>query len=253
MGTEDGIIISMDNDSVQSGYAIRLLITKTDLEGKKSEETRYIQKLPVSEVFALYHQDEIAKAAAYYDKVSIAIELVEISTYEPKIIENATISLEYADTKLPVNQGEILDKDREVIVTITPKEGYYITGTKKVTNDRYQDTMTYKKYLSDIDKIQKDNLVKEIYTITLDESDSYGTVVYKLNGIPVTGEVKVKEKQKIILEYQVTDANYEIKTEGLLKFTKSKTEGTTTIEITEEINGKTIKREDYITVVEKGE
>lgn len=253
IGTEAGILISMDHDSVQSGYAIRIKTTKTDINGNQSEEINYIQKLPVSELIELYPPEEIAKAVTYYKNVEILIDRVDINVYEPKIIDHATVSLLYADTQTAVNQGDILDEDREVIVTITPEEGYYITGTKKVSNDSYQDTLNYKKYLSEIDKIIEENPVKKIYTITLDENDLYGTVVYKLDGVPVTGEIKVREKQEILLEYQITDTNYEIETEGLLKFVKNKTEGAATIEISEEMDGNTIKREDYITVVKKGE
>ena len=173
--------------------------------------------------------------------------------YEPKSIEHGEINLAYADTGAEVQEGEILDGEREVVVSIIPEEGYYLDSGKKNTNDLYQNTMSYKKYKSDIDKIIKDNPIKKIFIVTLDNNDPYGTVVYKLDGAEVSGTIEVREKQKLVMEYMITDSEYEIQTEGLLKIVQSKTKGDVSIEITEEIDGTVLKREDFITVMKKGD
>lgn len=253
IGTEEGITVSLKNGSVQSGYAFKIKMVKTEKNKNQSEEVLYIQKIPVSEKLEIYHDTEIMDSPFYYDKVTITISLEEVEGYEPKSIEHGEINLAYADTGAEVQEGEILDGEREVVVSIIPEEGYYLDSGKKNTNDLYQNTMSYKKYKSDIDKIIKDNPIKKIFIVTLDNNDPYGTVVYKLDGAEVSGTIEVREKQKLVMEYMITDSEYEIQTEGLLKIVQSKTKGDVSIEITEEIDGTVLKREDFITVMKKGD
>ena len=112
--------------------------------------------------------------------------------------------------------------------------------------------MTYGEYKKNLEDILTKNEVKPIGTITLDTSDPYGTVTYKIDGKEVSGTVKIKEKQKITMEYTITEDGYKVKNKKY-KIKKSDKKKEVTITVSEDDIGTTITRADYIDVVKKGE
>jgi hypothetical protein len=253
IGTEKGVAISFSNDSVRSGQALKIVTNKIYQDSKETvQETKYVTQIPTTEKFDIYSDKEIATSNVYYEDIEITVSLVDVITYEPKNIDNATISLEYKDTETLLKAGDLIDDDREVVVRITPDNGYYLSGSKNISDGVYENTMTFKKYTSDIDKILgKDHQIKKIYTITLNDEDNYGKVTYKLNGTEVSGSIKVKEGDKLEIGYEITDNNYEVDNSGIFSFTKNKNKKSITITISSDHNGKTINRADYIDVKKK--
>jgi hypothetical protein len=252
IGTEQGITIGLSNDSIKTGQAVKITAELIKESKAVITETRYIQVIPATEQFDIYSVADLAKADDYVTAVNITLSRVDVDEYKNKNdnFNNGTITLTYEDSGELMEEGNLIDDNRNVIVTIMPSEGYYVSG-KDVSGDVYQSTMTYKKYKSDIDKIIDKHPIKKIYSVTLDSDDSYGTIVYKLNGTEVSGTIQVRDGQKLTMDYTITDAGYEIKRSGLTAMTQSKTNKSVKINISEDLDGKTIKREDYIDIVEK--
>lgn len=252
VGTEQGIFISLKNDSVKSGTAVKIVYKLTKKDSKDTvERTKYVTDIPKTISFDIYKKSELANSKEYYEKVSINISSVNVSEYQGQSIKNGLLTLRFADTNESVNKGDIVDDDRDVIVTIKPSAGYYVSG-KNVSNDSYQDTMTFEKYLKDINKIIEKHEIKKIYSITLDTKDAYGNVTYSLNGTAVEGKVSVREGEKLKISYKITNSDYKFKESNwitnLVSKVREKTEDDVTVTISEEMNGKTITRADYFEI-----
>ena len=90
---------------------------------------------------------------------------------------------------------------------------------------------------------------------SLDTEDKFGKVTYTLNGTSVSGVTEVREEDELIITYQLEDRNYIIYKDFISAMhdllTKSPYERSEKIKITAEIDGTTIRREDYITVQKK--
>ena len=179
----------------------------------------------------------------------------------PPAVDNAVINVKPVDCTACglLKEGDVIEGGREVEVSVKPKNGYYIEG-KDVTNYAYIKTMKYCDYESNIKAVVRTHKVKKLYSITLDNTDSHGTVIYKLNGDEVAGTVMVREEDKLTIEYELTDDNYKIVrgSDGFWggindwgKNTFSKNTETQSIELSDKINGATIKRSDYIDISEK--
>ncbi|SOC16467.1 PI-PLC domain-containing protein [Pseudobutyrivibrio ruminis] len=251
IGTENGISLGFANDTIKAGQALKITYKAKNADNKKYiEETRYVQKIPSTEIFNIYDANDIATAKDYYESVKISISRVDVNTFKSVSVDNGNVSLQYEDTGNTITNGDIVDNDRNVIVTITPDKGYYVSGSKNVSKDIYTNTMSYKKYKNDIEKIIKDHQIKKVFTVTLDSEDAYGDVLYKLNGTEVTGTINVREGQKIKLTYTISDSKYQIKT-GFVHLPGAGKEQSVEIKIDSSLDGKTIKREDYFDVESK--
>lgn len=185
--------------------------------------------------------------------VTVSKNSATLGGYVQKTVSNGTISVtdENGDELSP---GDEVKDDAKLTVTVTPAEGFCISG-KKVEDNVYRETMKYKDYVSRIDAILQEHPITQALHVTLDSSDEYGTCVYTLNGEPVSGTVAVPEGEKIKLEYTLTDDGYEIVRENRLNAVVgnivSKNKITVSIEITREMDGVTLHREDYISLSEK--
>ena len=183
--------------------------------------------------------------------ITISKNTATSGNYQEKTLPNASITV-YDSNKTPLEPGAEVDDAEQVTVIITPASGYYITG-KKVSDGVYQDKMKYSKYVSQIEDILTDHPVKKLYYITLDTSDSYGTCVYKLDGKEVSGYTELQPEQNLKLEYTLTDNDYEIVriSNGFtssLEELFSKNKITVSIDISEDMDGTTIRRDSYIQV-----
>lgn len=250
IGTEKGIDFSMGGRAIQSGTAIKAYIEKIDSTGKKTTEYRLINDL--SEIQApilIYADNELGTSKVWYKSINITISLVDVLEFTvPKNPQNATITVKVADTQRVLQTGNILEGSEEVIVKITPKYDYYVTG-KNVDNDIYQATMKFSKYQADIQKIIEEHPVEKYIHITLDSSDSYGTRTYTLDGEIVTGTVRAKVGQKLTLTYEVTASGYVIDGANFLEKHKK----SATITLSADWDGKTINRGSFGISVKKGD
>ena len=253
--TGQGVSIKVANDTVLSGSALKFDILAKDTKGGQHHSIRYITKLPVVEKIEFYTEQEIATSPTVYESVTITVSTVEVVTYHPKSIEHATIAVEFNDITEPytLKDGDILETSREVNVSIIPTNGYYVSGAKE-TGAAYSETLKYSKWEKDYQKILNKHTVQKIWYVTLDSADSYGTCVYKLDGKVVSGRTPIRDEQKLTLEYTLTDSNYKIVHDGLFGFVGNLTNNQKEqcdIPVSEALDGKTVKRADYISIERK--
>lgn len=171
--------------------------------------------------------------------------------YVQKTMQNAAITVYDPDGNALQEGAEVNDNDK-VTVTITPANGYYVTG-KKVSDDIYQDTMKYSKYIASIDQIIADHPVQKFCQVTLNADCQHGKCVFKLDGNEVSGSQALRLGQTLDVEYTLTDSGYEIERDGFISsvwgfFNKNNV--TVSIEITEDMDGKEIRGEEYVNIKE---
>lgn len=246
-----------DGNNLQAGQALRLNVTKTDNNKTKTTETYYIKALPETAEIALYKGALPENYNRWYQDIQIEVLRVDkVVEYQAKQAEHATVTAKRANgSGEELKDGDVVEGSDKITVTITPQTGYYIAGSK--TSDMaYQTTLTGDKYLSQIDKILKEHPAKRLIQVTLDTEDAYGDCRFKLDGKEVSGTVTLREDQKLVLEYTLTTDGYTIKrTNGgitdMLNNTFRKKNESVTIALSDELNGTTISRADYITVEKK--
>ena len=256
IGTDEPIQIIIKNKAIQYGTAVRLKIVLTEKDtNKKTTEIRYIDDPNEVEPFYIYQPGENATAKIWYSAIKISIGIVDVEEFtEPKALNHTTIKVE--DTwntgkNSTLGDGDLVEKEQKVRVSITPDSGYYILG-EKVKNGSYSETMTYAEYRSRIDNIVQKHTVGKYFTIKLDRSDKYAKYTYKLAGKVVPEDVdsiEAREGQKLELTYKITDSTYRlVKDQGGIPFIgvgASDTEMSATIQITPEMDGRTLSKADF--------
>lgn len=256
VGTRKGITFRITDSGLRAEEALKLEITIRDSEGNQRNSVRYITKAATEEKIDLFEGNGRMNPAAIYEEVMVIVSRVEKETYLPQAVENADILVELADVteSYVLKEGDILDGARSIKITIAPKRGYYIgdSGT-----NIYSDTMKYSEWKKDCSKILEKHPVKKILYVTLDTADAHGECVYKLDGNEVSGKVELREGQKLVLEYTLTDSDYRIVRKvnpgGIVGNIFHKNTESVDISVSEELDGKTVRCSDYITVEEKGE
>lgn len=255
IGVEEKVSIAAKEGQLEPGHALKVEIRKTDGNGKETEEVKYIGVLPGTVDIGLYDEkQEIVNLDKIYRSVQVEISLEEAWIYNEKKIENGKIFVKVTEglNAGELKEGDIAEPSQKVEVSIIPEKGYYVSG-KKAENDQYTDTMKFSKYLSDIDKIAEAHKIKKFYQVTLDTAAEHGTCVYKLNGeeISKTTTLNVREEDKLELEYELTDPDYEIKWEDFFHTLISSKKKTVPIQISSEIDGSIIKAEDKAVIERK--
>ena len=259
IGVEEKIVISAREQQIEPGTAIKVDVNKIDGNGQETTETKYITSSPGSAEIALYDgSGEITNLNKIYKKVAVEISLVEVTDFPEKSIDNGTVTVKLVDRSVPdtLSAGSVAEGDRKVEVSIIPKSGFYVSGDGTI-GQGYVHTMKYSKYVSDIDTILMNHKINKLITVRLDDSDPYGVIVYRLNGIEVSGSINVKEDDELTLEYKLTDENYTIdrESEGFWdgvddwrKNTFDKNREVVIVELIQELDETTIKASDYISV-----
>ena len=256
IGTGNGIKLTVTNDTPSGGEAMKLEIITRD-SGKNEHKTiQYITDLSqLEDPIPLYSASQRATSSVRYESVTIKASKVEVSTYKTQSHPYASISAKLVDEDAPhsLRDGDVLESSREVEITITPDNGYYIEGSKS-NSDTYSEKMKYSKWEKESAKILEKHPAQKIWYVTLDTSDSYGTCVYKVDGIVRSGRVGIREEQKLTLEYALTDSNYQISRKGVGGFfggiLHNETENIS-IPVSGSLDGQTIRRSDYITIEQK--
>ena len=250
IGTDQPISITMSNRAIQSGTAVRMVITLTDSENNKTSETRYIGDLSNTlDPIYIYQPGTNATSTVWYKAIDITIGVVDIESFMPPTASaHSKVTVAVQSTGDVLHSGDLIEESTKVIVTISPDSGYYVTG-KKVTNDIYSDTMKFSDYQKNINTIISNHAIGQYYMVTLDKSDSYATYTYKLDGDVVSGMIYVRAGQKLELTYEITDGKHKL-TESrgglpLVGWGSSDTKATESITITAEMDGTTITRSDF--------
>jgi len=256
IGTERPIEITMANRAIQTGKAVRMVISKTDDSKKTAKEIRYFDDLSVPlEPITIYPPDELGKSDVWYQSIEITIGVVDVEKYEPATaFKNTTVSLQETESLKYLKKGDLLEGTQKVIVTIKPDTGYYVTG-KKVGNGLYQETMKFSEYLKNADNILQSHPAEPYYIITLDTTDPFARYTYKLDGKEVSGTIYSKVGQKLELSYEIRESGYQLeKASGgfLFGLGASKTKAVETIVIDSTMQGKTITKSDFNIKTVKG-
>lgn len=256
VSTKDGIQIAVKDSLLGENEAFKFVIKQTDKGGHQLVDTQYLATDSKSMDIAV--EKGISGNQVYIKNIEIIISRIEAHKYKPKTITNALISLKARDDGQLISSSAVVDGNREVTVTIKPDAGYYVDGYNNMSGDSYVKTMTFSDYMKKISDIIEEYPIKKFICVTLDTTDSYGTCTFMVDGKEVSGELKLKDSQKLTLKYKITDSNYQIvyDNSGLLRWItifKPKTEQDEQIELSSILDGKTICREDYFEVKKKGE
>lgn len=98
--------------------------------------------------------------------------------------------------------------------------------------------------------------VNRVFDVALNTNGKYGVCTYKLDGDDVSGEVQLKEGQKLTLTYEITEQNYRFveKSQGVTGFFHdliNRNQRTVKIPITADLDGVTINPDDWFEIVQK--
>lgn len=249
IGTEKPVTITMSNRAIQSGTAVRMIITKTDSSGNKTIEKRYIDNLNnVIDPIYIYAPGKNATSTTWYKSLSIKIGVVKINSFTPpKAGANTDITVKNLETGAILQKGDLIESSTNVSVSIKPLPRYYLTG-KDASDSSYTKPMTFAEYKKNIDTIISKHPAKKYYRITLDRSDSYAKYSYKLDEKPVAGTIDAKAGQHLTLTYEITDPSYKLSTDhngSLLGIGASYTTATESITITADMDGKRLRKTDF--------
>ena len=255
IGTEKGISISMSDRAIQTGTAVKILVEMTgeDKSGTKAQKVntsfyRLIDNLAdLQQPIDIYERESMGSSSVWYKTIKITIGVVDVVKYkQPILLKNESLSIRNADTAVMIKDGDILENDEKVIVTISADDGYYVTGTS-VKNGIYQSTITFEKCVSTIQDIIYQHPIGEYILINLSTEDEYGTCTFKVNGNKVSGSVNVKNGDTVTLEY-TTKAGYIIEgATGRFGFSIGKNDKTVTktISIDSLMEGDTLNRNTF--------
>lgn len=254
-GTADGIIISASG-KLPKDQVLKITVEKLDDSGTNHTEICYLNELPAEKKTEIYSSGDLDSHEISIKDINIKITAVDKLVYEPAAYENARFSLRFADTesKESLSTGDITDRDRIVTVTLKPSGSYYISG-EGVQNDVYQAKMKYSEFLANADKINKSYPRKKICTLDLNTADSYGKVVYTLNGNEISGTAEVREDDELIISYTLENKDFIIYKDFISAMhdllSNSPYEKSMQIKVTPDMDGTSVTREDYITVQKK--
>ena len=258
VGTEENIIISMQDKAIPPGEAVKIVVKKTDSDkNKETSEIRYVDDLTkLQEPIYIYSDSERGSSEIWYQTIDITISKVPVETFTAfQADSNVIITVKNESTKKEIKEGDFIEKSQKVIVTITPKTGYYILNGNIIDKTAYQDTMKYSKYLSDIEKIISKHAAEKYCEVTLDQSDAFADYTYTCGKKTVSGTEKFKQGEKLTLKYEITDDVHMLKeaSGGVLGIGGSNKNATESIEITADYDGKTVTKADFGIEVTEGE
>lgn len=258
IGTGNPIIISMQNKAIQTGKAVKIVVTKTD-SNKNAEisEVRYVDDFTeLQDPIYIYKDSEIADSTIWYTSINIVVSIVDVTNFtEVSAGKNTVITVYNADTMKEFKQDDLIEESQKVVVKILPVKGYYVVDGNNTDETEYQETMKYSKYVKDISDLNEKHYAEKICSVKLDMSDSFAKYIYKYDGDPISGTVKVKAGEELTLEYEIIDSEYTLSegVGGVFGIGKSYKKVTKTITIMADMDGKSITKSDFGIEVEKGE
>ena len=249
IGTAKAIKVSMSDKSIQSGKAVKILIEKKakDKKSLNSTEIKYIDSVSVGEIPIEIYGEDIATNTTWYKSIDITIDLVDVKAFREFTAENLEINVKRKSDQQQLSRGDLIGENDEVIVTLTPNDGYAIEGGNIEQKSAYQATMTYKKYLSKIETMIKKHPAREAVSLKLDTSDKYAEYTYEIDGEQCSGTVAVVEDTEITLTYKIIESGYSLaeKSGGVFGVGSSDKKVKKSIKVTSDMDGKTLTKEDF--------
>ena len=145
-------------------------------------------------------------------------------------------------------------EDERITVMITPDSDYCIYG-KNVKNNVYRADMTYAEFMNKFDEIITSHPIKPGIMVTLDTADEQGDCAFWTGNEPISGLVMLREGQDLQFDYVLnSDSGLEISLspEDLKQAVNlwSPYAANRSLDVTEEMNGKTLRCRDFLTFKE---
>ena len=253
IGTEKPIKISLQNSAIQSGKAVRIEVKKD----KKISDVRYINDLTqIEEPISIYNPGENDTAKDWYKSIKINISLVDVMEFkEVNPSEHTNIIVKSMDSKKVIHSGDLVEESQGLIIIISPKTGYYVEGGNIENKTKYQESMKYSKYIKKINKLIRDHKAKKVCSITLGTKDTFAKYTYTYGGKKVSGTVKLREGEKLNIEYEITDSSYTLKEKsgGLLGIGGSSKKAKESIIISSDLDATTVDKETFGIEIKEGD
>ena len=175
--------------------------------------------------------------------------------FHETFLENGTLSV-YTTSDIQYREGsELPAYDETVKVVIVPDADYCIYGTH-VKNNVYQAEMKYADYLANFNSILRNHPIKPGIMVTLDTDDDLGTCAFWTGTHMLQGDVMLREGQDLQFDYILNEnAGYEIiltpEEKAQVTDVWSPYVGSRQIPVTDDLQGKTLRCRDYVTLQEK--
>ena len=264
IGTDESIRISFSSmDFGTTDNAVMVTATKKT-EGPEYKEIHYVNKANgIAEIS--FSKDK------HYKEIIIDLKAVKGEYFQTYELENVKFSAWFADENpeggqaaTGLSSGRFIHDDRKLIIMLRPGDGYALVGPDVRENGVYQrEGISYRDYKAQIKGIVNEHLRKAC-KLNLNTDDPYGTVRYAINGKEKSGEISVAVGTKISISYILKDSlinSYDIEYKngdfwkdalGWTGAVNNENSGTLEFEVLPEMDGKTITREQYFGIKEKG-
>ena len=153
-----------------------------------------------------------------------------------------------SSTRNALKDGDYIDPEELVTVSIVPASGYCIEG--EPTGTFTKNKIRYSTYLKEVENYINKHPIQKQIRVTLPDEDAYGRFVFeKADNTVVNGDVLLNDREKLTVTYEITNTNYQLKTFII----GDKKKRTVTKTITAEQDGSVLGREFFdIQVIEKG-
>lgn len=228
-----------------------------------SSEPECFTKDPSDAGFVEFWEAEPTDADTTY-----RVELHPYLTLSLKCSEKAQIRVGTEEAE-PLAKNEVWTTDRlsygdSITIetagecTITDGNYQHIRATKDpITNgDRYTLSVVQKAESNAADDLILTVDVDRVFDVVLDDNCDYGTCTYKLDGDAVSGEVQLREGQKLTLTYKITREGYAFReqSEGIGGFFHdilNRSQRTVTIPITADMDGTVLHPDDWFDIAKE--
>ena len=174
--------------------------------------------------------------------------------FHPYSVKNGVMRV-YDALGVEYTEGSELPYENEkVTVEITPDSGYCIYG-KNIKNNSYRADMKYSDLTAKCDGILNDHPIRPGIKVTIDTSDDLGDCVFWSGNAPISGNVVLREDQDLQFDYMLRqDSGYELiltkEDAGEAINVWSPYAATRQMEVTDDLNGKTLRCRDFVTLKE---
>lgn len=218
-------------------------------------------KDPGKEGFVEFYEAEPTDA----DK-SYSVELHKLLSLSLKFSEEAKVKVNNEDferikkngvwSRNNLKYGDCIIIETSGVPSIDTGDYQHISATKDplVEGDRYTLTVIQSAEGNAAEVLKETVYVTRTFDVTLSTECKYGTCTYKLDGKEVSGTIKVREDQKLTLNYQITDKEYKFADKSGLSFDiLTPYKRTIEIPITSDIDGTTIYPDEHFDITRKGE
>ena len=257
IGTDENVRFKFSSmDFGSENNAVMVFVKKRIANNLEYIEIHYVDKANGTAEIAFDNEKQ-------YKEVNVELKAIKGEYFQPEKCEKAEIETYFADI---VSDGTIRDElltadtfihdDRKISVKIKPVDGYTMIGADTENGIYKKKEIFYRDYKNQIHSVIQNQIKKACHFI-LNTEDELGKVEYRIDGQIKSGEIDTVVGKKLSIHYQITDDHYIIDYEkvdiwgamfgwtGVVNNDKS---CTIEIEITEDMNDKTISRGDYIKV-----